>query len=449
VSTTSILVMGLGVVLALPIVWRIAQRRFDPFEPIVLFTLAWGAMFVVRPTAMLIDGNLSYFGRDISSTLPRALMLAFTGGVAFLVAYEVHVGRRLARRLPSPRVLEPAVAGIGAIAMAVLAFTALVIYFKGFSHLNLLFGGRFDESGRILRDSSTYPYYASFLIVPAAVLLVGLAFRTRSLALRLGAAAAVALAVLRTAPLGDRVVLLPLFGGLLVFAYVGRGRRPGLPMLVVMLAGALVASYALLLYRYPESRSGVLPALESIGRHPSRPFRPILRGRDAEMAPVLAGALQVVPKKLHYRYGGAVLGDLVSRPIPRQLWNGKPDPPDQKVTETTWPGTTPYFDPSYTPVLFFYWDFGIYGVIAGMAVFGLAARAFFEWFLRFRDRLSAQLIFAVAVWFVVIGARDDPVDVISLAAFVVLPLIVVDRLALLRSRTVPRFLATPVETSER
>src|SRR5439155_13439751 len=109
VSTTSILVIGLGVVLMAPIAWRIARRRFDPFEPIVLFVLAWGVMFVVRPTAMLVDGDLSYFGLDISATLPRALMLAFTGGVAFLVAYEVHVGRRLARRLPSPRVLEPGV----------------------------------------------------------------------------------------------------------------------------------------------------------------------------------------------------------------------------------------------------------------------------------------------------------------------------------------------------
>ena len=39
---------------------RIAQRRFDPFEPTVLFALAWGVMFVVRPLAMIAQSNYSY-----------------------------------------------------------------------------------------------------------------------------------------------------------------------------------------------------------------------------------------------------------------------------------------------------------------------------------------------------------------------------------------------------
>jgi len=67
-SVSSILITGLGALLLAPIVWRIADRRFDPFEPVVLFCVAWGVMFVVRPTAMLIDGNLTYSGVNISGT---------------------------------------------------------------------------------------------------------------------------------------------------------------------------------------------------------------------------------------------------------------------------------------------------------------------------------------------------------------------------------------------
>ena len=59
VSPSSMLVVALGIVLALPLVARAVQRRFDPFEPIVVFALAYGVMFVARPASMLVHGDLS------------------------------------------------------------------------------------------------------------------------------------------------------------------------------------------------------------------------------------------------------------------------------------------------------------------------------------------------------------------------------------------------------
>jgi hypothetical protein len=449
VSPSAILVIGLGGVLLLPIVWRIAARRFDPFEPIVLFALAWGAMFVIRPAAMLVDGNFMYFGLDISTTFPRALLLAVVGGVAFIAAYELRAGRALAGRLPAPRSIETRFGLVSAFVMTALAFAALIAFFKGFSDFDVLLGGRSNRLTQILHDSSTYLWYGSTMVIPATLLSLALALRERRPVAALVGAAAVALALFRTVPVGGRIFLLPLLGGGLVYAYLRHGRRPGLRALVAMLVVALIGSYALLVYRYADTRSDFRPAFEGLVDHPAEAFRPILRGRDAEMAPALAGALTAIPKRLHYRYGGAVLGDLVVRPIPRQLWRGKPQPPTEELVASVWPRAYPYLDPSFSPVLFFYWDFWLVGVIVGMAVFGVAARALYEWFLRFEGELAAQLIFAIGVWFVVIGARNDPVDTIVLATFVVLPLIVVSWLAGTRRHAAARSLPRALELSDR
>lgn len=448
-SASSILIIGLAVVLMAPVAWRIWLRRFDPFEPVVVFCVAWGVMFVVRPTAMLLYGDLTYFKVDISGTLPRALVLASVGAVSFLVAYEVRAGRALARRVPAPYEIEMSRGVISALVMTALAFLALLVFFKGLSRFHLLLGGRSDELGQILHGSSTYLWYGSTLIVPAALLSAALALRERHMVLTLLALAVSALALLRIVPVGNRILLLPLLGGALVYLYVRRGARPRLPVLVVMVVGAVVASWVLLLYRDPYARSGVWPFVKSLSHHPERPFRPILRGRDAEMAPALAGALTVVPKALHYRYGSAVLGDLVIRPIPRQLWKGKPKPPGQEVVQTAWPDAYPYLDPAFTPVLFFYWDFWIVGVAVGMAAFGAAARTLYEWFLRFRHDLTAQLIFSAGIWFTVIGARDDPVDAIIIFAFMVFPLALISYLPKWRSGHVSRFLTRVLDAPER
>ncbi len=447
-SATSILVIGLGGVLLLPVVWRVAARRFDPFEPVFFFVLAWGAMFVIRPAAMLVNGDFTSYGIDISGTLPRAMLLGLIGGVGFLLGYELRAGGTLARRLPAPRRLETRLGVTSAAVMTGLAFLALIALFRSFSDFDVLLGGRNAELGRLLHGSSTYLWNASALVVPAALVLVALALRERSLPVALGAVSVLGLALYRTVPIGSRLALLPLLGGLFVFVYLRRGTRPGLALLLVGLIAALVASWALLFYRDPESRSGLRPALESLVQQPGRPFRPLVRGQDAEMAPLLAGALHAVPRRLGYRYGGATMGDFLTRPIPRQLWSGKPQPPSERIVAAVWPGSARFLNPAFPPVVFFYWDFWIPGVIIGMAVFGIASRLLYEWFMRFRTEPTAQLVFAVGVWFAVIGARNDPVDTIVLASFLLLPLIVVSWLAGPHRRAVPHFVPRTIDVSD-
>ena len=56
-----------------------------------------------------------------------------------------------------------------------------------------------------------------------------------------------------------------------------------------------------------------------------------------------------------------------------------------------------------------------------MALFGLAARALFEYFQNYRHSTAAQVLYSLALWFIVIGLRNSPVDTSVEFLFVVFP----------------------------
>jgi len=253
------------------------------------------------------------------------------------------------------------------------------------------------------------------------------ALRRRTLATWTLFAAIVTLALLRTVPIGHRGALLPLVGGMLMLVYLNRRRRPRMMTLAGVVVVALLLSYLVLFLRYPYARGETLDGLRAVAADPAAVFDPIVRGADAEMAPAFSAALTVVPSRLGYQYGGAVFGDLVVRPVPRELWGGKPLTPAREVRIALWPEPVLQhgFDPAFSTLLVFYRDFGIFGVIAGMAAFGLLARALYAYLLRNDAALAVQALYALIVWYVVIGLRDGPVDTLVQAAFIGGPVVLV------------------------
>jgi hypothetical protein len=149
------------------------------------------------------------------------------------------------------------------------------------------------------------------------------------------------------------------------------------------------------------------------------------------MAPVLAAALTVIPRELPHSYGATIFGDLVTRPIPRIVWPTKPEPPRERLIATLWPAESARgsINVEFSVLLYFYWDFGLIGVAVGLAALGVGARWLYEYFLARPESLSAQLTYSVAVWFIVIGLRNSPVDTFITGVFIGGPLIVIFKLA--------------------
>jgi hypothetical protein len=156
------------------------------------------------------------------------------------------------------------------------------------------------------------------------------------------------------------------------------------------------------------------------------------------MAPALAAALSVIPERLPHTYGRTIFGDLLLRPLPRALWPEKPQPPRRKLIATIWPvefqrGT---INVEFSALVYPYWDFGLLGVLAGLMAGGILARYLYEYLLVRGSTMHGQVLFALALWFVVIGLRDSPVDTVVRGVFVLSPVWLMYVLA--RSRLLAR-----------
>jgi hypothetical protein len=434
VSAVVILAVGVAAVLVLPLAWRVRRRRLDPFEPIVVFALAWGVMFVVRPIAMVIRDDMTFYGVDVSPTLDKSVLLGLVGAVAFVVGYELPLGRVVALRLPRTTEVEPStrvlVVAVVVGVLAMLTFVLYLLWAGGAEAIETFLAGRSVEFDELLRDSPLYLWTFSLAVVPAALVGLAVALLRRGLLTALAAAGLLGLALVRVVPTGTRLYILMLVGGAVVFLYLRHGRRPGVVAVAVGLVLALVGSYTLLLFRYAETRDSVSSALEAVASTPSRVFSPLIKRPDSEMAPALAGALLVIPSELPHRYGAATFGDLAARPVPRQLWSGKPQPHVIVVTEAVWPVAreTGNFQPNFTPLLSFYWDFGLPGAFLGLALYGLLARLVYAYLLRQADNWVVQLLYALALWSLVLAARADPVLLAFHCIVMFVPLLVIARI---------------------
>jgi hypothetical protein len=440
------LLVAIGLVLLVPVGWRLARRRFDPFEPMVVFAAAYGVMFVVRPAAMLADGRLLYEGPlldvDVSSTFTEMLMLALIGALAFTGGYFAPLARRVARKnkAVTNELLNADRAVAGVVVAAALAVCSFVVFLvsSGVS-LQVFFKGRTAEVTAAILSTPAYLWSASLVLVPATVVIVAIAWERRSAKLLAVAVLLAGLVLLRAVPLGNRIALLPFFGALFALFYLRRGRRPHPMMLVAAATVALVASALLSVERARASRGeSASAAALKVFSDPGYIVAPFVSSSDSEMAPAFAAALQAIPERLSYTYGRTIVGDLVIRPVPRALWHGKPLPPREKLISTVWPAEYEKgsLNPEFSPLLYFYWDFWIVGLVAGMAAYGVLARYGYEYFLRNSKRTVVQIVYALSLSFVVIAMREGPVDALILALFLVVPAWVICRIA--SARTGPR-----------
>lgn len=421
------LLSGLGGALGAPVAARLVRRRFDPFEPIVLFSLAYGVMFLSRPAWMIAHHHLVYDGprgaTDVSATFSRMLVVALLGGLAFILAYEIPLGHQRHNRpteqtQPAPARLPIAVALVAG-ALAVVSFVVfLETHPGGFSDI---WRGRTTQLSKDVLGSGFYLWYSFRLLIPAAFLLVAVGLERRSRTLPVLGVAFAGLFLLRTLPLGDRSALLPLIGGAFVLACLRRTRRPSVLTLVVLVAVAMVGSAFLSDLRGRSTRGESVAGTIVRSTRPGRVVAPLISGPDSEMAPVLAAALGQIPSKLHYTYGRTIFGDLAARPIPRSLWAHKPKPPRDRLIASLWPNQQTSINPEFSVLLYFFWDFGLYGVFAGMFLFGLGARKLYGYLTSDHGSLGVQIVYALGLWFMVIGLRSSPVDTLVQLVFVVLP----------------------------
>lgn len=434
-SLAGLTVLAIATVLIVPFVIRVWKRSFDPFEPLFLFALAYGTMFVIRPAVTLQSGDLAYrrsYGTaDISSTFQEMLVIALVGALALVAAYASPIGASFGRRIPvRRRSLDAQFAALLALGAATIASISFALYAVQTGGLEMTLQGRSVELTNATNRTSKYLVWGQFMLIPSCLLMLALGKRTRNSVVRAGGLFAFALAAFVATPLGSRGMLLSLVGGVIVYLYVSRGKRPSTRFLCLLGAFALVASAVTLVTRNANEREsrGVGAAITNIVTNPENVIAPVTEGDDASMAPLLATALLIIPEDIPHMHGAAFFGDLLFRPIPRQLWPNKPIPPRERITSTLWP-RSPFLNLEYSVLMIGYLDFGLLGVTTLMSILGIALRTLYVYFVRNALDLGAQLVFASTLPVVVSALRDGPVDTITRIVFVVVPLWLILRLA--------------------
>jgi hypothetical protein len=428
---SAILIALLAVSLAAPIFIRVIQGRFDPFEPIVMFSLAWGAMFVLRPLAMIADNDFSFTyapALDLHQTFDKMLALALLGAVSFLVGYHSSLGSAMARRAPIPPVnYQPRRVVIAALGVACLGLAGLAVLIHQIGGISQLHAASQGHSAffELLHRTSLYFAFAPVLLVGATLATFAIGIEQRSwpmltLALLVGALAWV---IFTTG--GSRGVLAPLIAGPIIYYYLSRSRRPRGVTLVIGLAAALFLSTAIAARRgdvpTPSRDWGGIAAYEAT--HPSTITHQLTRGQENSMAPGLAAALQLSPRQIPHTYGWALLQDLVTRPVPRSIWPSKPLPPREELTSklSISGHANESVNPEFSNLLVFYMDWGMVGVVA-LAGYGIAVRGLYEWFRIHSKGAPARILFATSIPLLLIVFRDSPVDAFIWALFLLGPI---------------------------
>jgi hypothetical protein len=287
------LIVLIAAILFVPLAMRISQRAFDPFEPIVLFAAVYGAMFVIRPSAMLIRDDLVYEGPrttlDISGTSTEMLVLALLGALGFVGGYLSPAGPALARRAPGlqgPRDIR--VTGLVAFVVGtagIAVFTFALASARGLDSISLYFHGRSAEVREALGASSFYPWAATFAVVPSTIAVAAVAWARRSWRFALLALVLAAVLLLRALPTGSRLLLLPFLGALFVLYFLRRRTRPGLLPLIAIAILALVASAVLSDFRSRGDRDeNAITSVRNTLTNPTRAVAPFTTGPDVEMA---------------------------------------------------------------------------------------------------------------------------------------------------------------------
>jgi hypothetical protein len=430
-ATSTCLIIAIGVVAVGPMLFRIAQGRFDPFEPVFVFALAWAGMFVVRPIAMLANNEFSYIwakGIEMRPYFDKMLLLALLAGIGWVVGYALPAGKRLALKAPAPP--EGARVSTVIVIACALAFFSIGLFgifvAQGGSHaLEIIFGGRSEAQNALLGRANKYLILGPVMLVGATVILFAIGLnrgRPGVVGLSFGF---LALTWLVWNTTGSRVVLFPMFAAMLIIFYMHHDRRPGALTLLALLSIAVFASAVIGFHRTAKNReeqSYPGAALE-VALHPDKIAYPLVKGADDSMAPGMVAAISVVPREKPYDYGWGVLRDGLVRPIPRSQWPSKPLAPRQDLIKTMNPQDfqNKNANPEMSSLLIPYLSWGMFGAL-WLVAYGIAARAVWEWFKLHKRNVAAQMIYALTLPLFLSVLRDSPVDAGALAIFIIVPI---------------------------
>jgi hypothetical protein len=432
-SINAMLIAAIALSIAVPFTVRVARGSIDLLEPVVVAGLCFLVMYVLHPAAYLSQvQTMSFKGYDFSGRITWTLVLIACGVAAFQIGYATPWARAWASRLPSPRdhfdVQTTVAFAFGLAVLATLLFSAFLLHSGGMNALVNMLQGRSAAQNDYYNGSSAYFWAAPELFWPASLLLFALGITERRRRYVVWASVLMLPLAVFAGAQGARIVLLPLLATPAVYYFLARGKRPRTPVLLV--AAYLFFTLGIAYFRESRNAGDQVSRVTQIRQavvSPQVEYRALIfDGVDNDMFDSLAVETLIVPSQLPIRPLDFVYRT-VAKPIPRIMWPNKPLEPEQLLTHTLYPRETARASSSSGLVGNLFLFGGLPGVIGGMMLIGAAMRVPWEYFRRFRNSGTAQLLLASFLMFVPIMLRGGIGETLAMALFTFAPLLVAAR----------------------
>lgn len=421
------LLVLLAIIAPAPLIIRGLQKRFDPFEPITLLSLAFIVLFVVRPLVQIGYDQFTFRDLAFGAGFDQALLVALTGITALYTGYELRAGRWLAGSLPTPRNIwrpSTAAAGAGLISLVGLGLFALFLYRGGgLTFAKDYLSGRTQEQSAIVQNSSAYLYYGPYMLLPAALIALEARARKREFGFLLLAGLCLLLVIAVTGPRGDRILLLSMLLSVATLPFLRSGRRPKFRSLMLAFVMVFLIGVSFLGNVRTTVTRDLSPFQTFVAtvKDPVESVKTFLLGADSEMFPVMAIQMQHLDK----HNAGITIESLVSTPVPGVLWEGKPASADSEIYQELFPFQASITRAGPSPSMFggFWYDAGWIGVILGALIVGTLARTLYEYFLARPENAGVRMIYAAALPLTFLMPRSNPTDALPRSVFLIVPVI--------------------------
>jgi hypothetical protein len=432
-----LMVASIALAALAPVAVRAATRRFDPFEPVVLTSLALLVLFVARPLADMFVNHYDFLGRDVSPTYGQALAAALTAAAAFMLAYHAPPGRWLAERTkPITTPADPLKVFNLAIGLLLATLACLLLVLVLGQGVSTLLTARQQGLGQ----TPVPPIlFESLQLAVPTLLLFRVAGRAMPGLSILPSCCAALVILFISVPMGNRRYLLLFLVSAGAWYFVSRGRRPRI------LPTALVALALMLLVAVPvrESRKGAETYAAALHKTVTAPgealLSPLVQG-DTEQINTLALLIEDLGWRVEFQRGKQFLTNNLLLPIPGEIWTGKPQKVRMLLIEARFGGRDGgcvSFCPTFSMIGDFYSDFGLLSVAIGAAVVGVLFRFAYAYFRRNGHDPIVQAGYCASLWTAFYVWWDSYAYLVQNAVLLGLPFVLTGLLARARAGRQP------------
>lgn len=409
-----------GVFFALVISMKYGKSGIYCFEPFTMVTLVMVLVYLIAPLFQFAAGSTSRYGVDVSGNCLQGTLYVMIGYFAFFLLYEYSLrrgGRKRKRGLAYSQIAEPDAGKLlrWAYAIWVLAYCLNIFYYKskGFDLLYIITGGLTGgETNDLAEDSLAFLAYMKFIMLGSWIMIYaygtnrpvkGVTFVLMLLCMFLG---------------GGRATLMIGVLAPIVFSFARKKKSPKFSSVAIS-CGAFVLLFAFMQVARVGLRTGV--GLDMSGITLDELFNPFYAEIDDFKAYYVL--FDVVPEKHGFLLGSEMIVYSLVFLIPRAIFPGKPEPVVHDIVALGLGDQAAINGVAYPAIGEYYIEFGLFGVVVCMAIFGAVCRHLKQCYLANENKSLALMAYSVIypslMTFVIRGYFPQ---VFSMALFLLLPI---------------------------